>query len=93
MTSPRLDTALLYSRLYLCCGHELTHGFDTNGVNFDENGNSNPSWWSAADHLAYTTRVQSVISFYQGREVCRANTRMARRWFPKPAPIARGCAS
>jgi putative endopeptidase len=64
-----LDTALLYSRLYLCCGHEITHGFDTNGVNFDENGKSNPSWWSAADHLAYTTRVQSVISFYQGREV------------------------
>ena len=64
-----LDTALLYSRLYLCCSHELTHGFDTNGVNYDENGNFNSSWWSAADHLAYSTRVQSVISFYQGREV------------------------
>jgi predicted metalloendopeptidase len=59
----------LFSDLYLACGHELTHGFDTNGVNYDEDGKSNATWWSAEDHTAYTTRVQSVINFYQGDEV------------------------
>lgn len=59
----------LYSDLYLCCGHELTHGFDTNGVNFDEDGKASPTWWSAADHAAYTKRVKSVIDFYTGKEI------------------------
>jgi hypothetical protein len=64
-----MSTEQLYSDLYLCCGHELTHGFDTNGVNFDENGNPSTTWWGEADHTAYTNRVQSVINFYQGKEV------------------------
>jgi hypothetical protein len=64
-----LNQAELFSNLYLACGHELTHGFDTNGVNFDENGQANPTWWSQADHDAYTARVQSVINFYQDKEI------------------------
>jgi predicted metalloendopeptidase len=59
----------IFSDLYLACGHELTHGFDTNGVGFDENGKKDSAWWSEADHAAYTARVQSVIDFYQGDEV------------------------
>lgn len=64
-----MSTEQLYSDLYLCCGHELTHGFDTKGVNFDEDGKMDATWWSEADHTAYNQRVQSVIRFYQGKEV------------------------
>ena len=50
-------------------GHELSHGFDSNGVNYDNHGEYNTEWFSAADKSAYSARVKAMISIYDGYEV------------------------
>lgn len=59
----------LYAQLYMACGHEISHGFDSNGVNYDENGTSTASWWSEDDLKLYRERSQSVVLLYTGYEV------------------------
>jgi hypothetical protein len=59
----------LFSDLYLCCGHELTHGFDTKGVLFDQDGKQNINWLSPEDLSAYQARTETVQNYYDGYEV------------------------
>ena len=42
-------------------GHEITHGFDDQGRQFDEKGNLKP-WWSAIDSMEFTNRAQGLIN-------------------------------
>ena len=49
--------------------HEMTHGFDTNGINYDETGTWNQSWWPTEDRLVYTSRAEAVADYYDGYEV------------------------
>jgi putative endopeptidase len=44
-------------------GHELTHAFDTDGKNYDEEGNLNP-WWTAKDNRAYNKKTKAIIALY-----------------------------
>jgi hypothetical protein len=53
----------LYADLGMVIGHEITHGFDANGVKFDETGAYNANWWSAADQKAFVERSAKVASF------------------------------
>lgn len=46
-------------------GHEITHGFDTNGYVYDQNGHKR-MWWTDADRLAFDTRAAALIRFYSG---------------------------
>ncbi len=48
-------------------GHELSHAFDINGSQFDENGNA-VNWWTEEDRAAFMERCQAVIEFYDGCE-------------------------
>jgi len=48
-------------------GHELTHAFDNNGSQYDENGNLN-DWWTAADKEEFEKRCQAVVDYYDGWE-------------------------
>lgn len=48
-------------------GHEMTHGFDDEGRQFDAHGNLR-EWWSAATTAAFTTATQCVIDQYAGYE-------------------------
>ena len=41
-------------------GHELTHGFDDEGSQFDEKGNLR-EWWTKADRAAFQQRVQAIV--------------------------------
>ena len=48
--------------------HEITHAFDNNGAQFDENGNMN-NWWTQEDYLTFQQKCQSVIDHYEGIEI------------------------
>lgn len=44
-------------------GHELTHGFDTLGAQYDENGNSN-YWWSTESEKEFIQRANCYVDHY-----------------------------
>ena len=50
-------------------GHELSHGFDSNGVLYDENGTYDMNLFPEADKNGYQSRLDSVVSLYDGYEV------------------------
>jgi putative endopeptidase len=41
-------------------GHEITHGFDDEGRQFDEKGNLQ-NWWTPADEKEFTRRTQGIV--------------------------------
>ncbi len=40
-------------------GHEVSHAFDSNGAEYDENGNLN-NWWTAKDRREFNKRIQKL---------------------------------
>lgn len=50
-------------------GHELSHGFDSNGVLYDNHGEYKTDWFSQSDKDGYLARVMSIISHYDGYEI------------------------
>jgi putative endopeptidase len=46
-------------------GHEITHGFDDEGRQFDEKGNLQ-NWWTPADEQEFNQRAQRIIQQYNG---------------------------
>ncbi|CAD5233163.1 unnamed protein product [Bursaphelenchus xylophilus] len=55
--------AVQYGSIGYVVGHELTHGFDSNGVNYDDQGDSNP-WMDAPSKAKFNEMAQCVISEY-----------------------------
>jgi predicted metalloendopeptidase len=49
-------------------GHEMTHGFDDQGRQFDATGNL-ANWWSDADLKAFNERAKCVIDQFNSFEV------------------------
>lgn len=49
-------------------GHEITHGFDTTGSQFDADGNLN-NWWTQEDRAAFQELTQQVAQYYGAIEV------------------------
>ncbi|HET6437534.1 MAG TPA: M13 family metallopeptidase [Anaeromyxobacter sp.] len=60
---PRLDLAPGYGNTGGTIGHELTHGFDDEGRQFDGQGNLR-DWWLPADAEAFRKRAQCIIDQY-----------------------------
>jgi len=56
---PRLDDAPNYGNTGSTIGHELTHGFDDEGRQFDAEGNLK-DWWSKDDAKNFEERIQCV---------------------------------
>src|SRR6202043_1358710 len=56
---PRLDDAPNYGDTGGTIGHELTHGFDDEGRQFDYAGNLR-DWWTAADAREFQTRARCI---------------------------------
>ena len=56
---PSWDDGLVYGAIGVVIGHEMTHGFDDRGRQFDANGNMR-DWWTAADANRYKLRAQKV---------------------------------
>ena len=45
-------------------GHEITHGFDDKGKQFDEQGNIN-QWWDEKSSTSFRDKAQCIISEYK----------------------------
>jgi predicted metalloendopeptidase len=44
-------------------GHEISHAFDNDGKDYDEQGNKNP-WWSRAEEMRYHKKTVELIELY-----------------------------
>ncbi len=60
-----IDDAVNFGAIGAVIGHELTHGFDDEGRQFDAAGNLR-DWWTPKDADAFETRVQCIIDEYSG---------------------------
>ena len=49
-------------------GHEISHAFDNNGANCDENGNLN-NWWTKEDHKRFKKSTNDMIKQFDGIEL------------------------
>ncbi|HVP14076.1 MAG TPA: M13 family metallopeptidase [Terriglobales bacterium] len=59
-----VDDAILYSYAGgSTIGHEITHGFDDEGRQFDAGGNLNP-WWTAGDSVQFAERADKLVAQY-----------------------------
>ncbi|MGI4790899.1 MAG: M13 family metallopeptidase [Janthinobacterium lividum] len=57
------DDAVNYGVTGATIGHEMTHGFDDQGRQYDAHGNLH-NWWTASDVKAFTDRAQGIIAQY-----------------------------
>jgi endothelin-converting enzyme/putative endopeptidase len=62
---PKLDDAPNYGNTGATIGHELTHGFDDEGRQFDDLGNLR-DWWTKDDAKNFEERIQCVRDQYAG---------------------------
>src|SRR5262249_59297960 len=59
------DPAVNYGASGAVIGHELTHGFDDEGRQFDAQGNLK-DWWTAEDAKAFEERAACFVDEYSG---------------------------
>jgi len=57
---PKADDAINYGGIGAVIGHEITHGFDDQGRQYDEIGNLN-MWWASSDNSKFEARAKVVI--------------------------------
>ena len=57
------DDAVNYGGIGMVIGHEMTHGFDDQGSQYDKDGNLS-NWWTAEDRDKFKKKVQVVIDQY-----------------------------
>jgi endothelin-converting enzyme/putative endopeptidase len=60
---PRMDDAPNYGNTGATIGHELTHGFDDEGRQYDAKGNLN-DWWTGADAKEFEKRASCIVDQY-----------------------------
>jgi putative endopeptidase len=65
---PKMDDAPNYGNTGATIGHELTHGFDDEGRQFDAHGNLK-DWWTKKDGEAFVSRAACVVDQYAGYTV------------------------
>jgi len=65
---PRLDDAPNYGNTGSTVGHELTHGFDDEGRQFDAHGNLR-DWWTKRDAVEFSKRTACIVEQYSGYTV------------------------
>jgi predicted metalloendopeptidase len=63
--NPKADDAINYGGMGMVIGHELSHGFDDEGRQFDAQGNLK-DWWSPADAKDFNSRAACVINQFDG---------------------------
>ena len=62
---PKMDDAPNYGNTGGTIGHELTHGFDDQGRQFDAKGNLR-DWWTKEDGAQFEKRAQCIVDQYAG---------------------------
>lgn len=57
------DDAVNYGAIGMVIGHEMTHGFDDQGRQYDLEGNLK-DWWTAKDAEMFTSKAKNVVKQY-----------------------------
>lgn len=57
-----------YGGIGVVIGHEITHAFDSNGADYDENGDMH-NWWTKADSKAFDKRIKAFEDQWNGLEI------------------------
>ena len=65
---PTADDAFNYGAIGVVIGHEMTHGFDDQGRQFDKDGNMH-DWWTKLDGKNFTERTDKYAEFFSGIKV------------------------
>ena len=65
---PTADDAFNYGAIGVVIGHEMTHGFDDQGRQFDKDGNMH-DWWTGADAKNFTARTDKYADFFSNIKV------------------------
>ena len=69
--NPEADDAVNYGAIGVVIGHEMTHGFDDQGRNFDKDGNMN-DWWTEEDAVAFKKKTEVLVRQFDAIEVLPA---------------------
>mgnify|MGYP002543467975 CR=1 FL=1 len=62
------DDAANYGAIGVVIGHEMTHGFDDQGRQYDKDGNLK-DWWTEEDAKKFDERAQVMVNFFDNIEV------------------------
>lgn len=62
------DDAFNYGAIGVVIGHEMTHGFDDQGRQYDKDGNMH-DWWTAGDAEQFKARADRLVAYFDGIEV------------------------
>ena len=65
---PEADDAVNYGGIGGVIGHEMSHGFDDQGCQFDKTGNQR-NWWTAADKANFDKRAKVLVENFSRFEV------------------------
>jgi len=74
--APRFDNTRNEATLYACAttfAHELCHGFDDGGAEYDANGNKR-DWWTSEDKAAFVAKQQKLIALFNQLEAYPGQT-------------------
>ena len=66
--NPEVNDAHNYANM-MAWGHEIIHGFDTNGAKFDQIGNWGPLWANENDSKEFAKRAQQLIDYYSSLDI------------------------
>ena len=65
---PNADDACNYGGIGGVIGHEMSHGFDDQGSQFDKTGNQH-DWWTPAEKKNYEARTKILVEHFNGIEL------------------------
>jgi predicted metalloendopeptidase len=63
----KADDAVNYGAIGAVIGHEIGHGFDDQGSQYDGNGNLR-DWWTEADHKNFKAKTTALVNQYNAFE-------------------------
>ena len=66
--NPEADDAFNYGAIGVVIGHEMTHGFDDQGRQYDKDGNMH-DWWTEEDGKNFTIRTDRYADFFSKIQV------------------------
>ena len=66
--NPNADDAVNYGAIGVVIAHEMTHGIDDQGSQFDKDGNMK-DWWTAEDRAAFEKKTQVLVDQFNAIEI------------------------
>jgi putative endopeptidase len=68
----KADPAINFGAIGGIIGHEISHGFDDQGAQYDADGNLN-DWWTAEDKKKFKTYTQGLVKQYKAYSPIKGN--------------------